>query len=146
MSIISNLDPGIKTTIKWIAVALASLAVAFSVWRFGSFISDYIKTEKELTQSQTNEKIAIANRDGLAAEIAKIELQLEEIQKKNNELESEVEASKVKIKSIARQRDHALSELEKESVPDECPGQLEWLLNKALENRDGSNKDSGESK
>lgn len=131
MSIISDLKPDIKNTVKWIAVGLGALCVTSLIVFIGWTINGRIADAEKRKQAEINESIAISNRDGLVTELEKIKGNLAEIEKKNQELVAGVEESKKKIADAKWARDEALRKLREAPIPEQCDDQFDWLKDQA---------------
>lgn len=131
MSIISDLKPDVKNTVKWIAIGLGGMAALATVIFIGWTINGRIADAEKRKQAEINESIAISNRDGLVVEIEKIKKNLAEIEKKNQELVAGVEESKKKIADAKWARDEALRKLREAPIPEQCDDQFDWLKDQA---------------
>lgn len=133
MSILSDLKPDIKNSIKWISIGILGIGISIFAWKVFDFVSDRIKVEKALVESRTNEKIAIENRDVLAKKIEDTNRKIKELEVSNEDLKLKVEGSKITIKEIQDKAQRKIDRLKAEKLPESCDQKFDWLLEKAIE-------------
>lgn len=122
-----------KLIILSVITAIALTLGGVGYFKYTSMVSTIEKQAtqiEELTNSYNGCKTSITS---LEYGIDQQNMGIEELRVKNATLAEEVEASKVRIRTIRNQRDKALDNLGKIPVPVSCEAKFDWLIERAQE-------------